>query len=282
MACDSPYYVLPYKGATEKVPVPCGRCPICKRNRVNQWAFRLQQEDKVSLSAHFVTLTYDSNHVPISDNGFLTLRKKDLQDYWKRLRKLVPDATVKYFAVGEYGSKNKRPHYHAIVFNVSDDKLFFDAWSLAGVPFGDVHVGTVTSDSIAYTLKYIDKSNFRVQHRRDDRQPEFSLMSKGLGDSYLSDQIVRYHKANPGIMAVTKLSGHKVPIPRYYRNKIFSESERKAQLPLIQLAADKAEAANRYEWSIQYSNRMTYEEYVDSQRHGRYVRFYSNQKDRSL
>lgn len=157
MACDSPFFVTP-KGRFSAVPVPCGRCPPCKQRRVNSWVFRLMQEEKRSSSAYFVTLTYDTRFVPISDNGFMTLRKKDYQDFMKRLRKLSPHVSIKYYAAGEYGSKFNRPHYHAIMFNVPDIELFAKAWSLDGIQLGAVHVGSVTGDSIAYTMKYIAKT----------------------------------------------------------------------------------------------------------------------------
>jgi len=282
MACDSPYYVLPSKGATEKIPVPCGKCPPCKARRVNQWVFRLMQEEKVSSSAHFVTLTYDTRYVPISENGFMTLRKKDFQDYMKRLRKLCPDHTLKYYVAGEYGTKNKRPHYHAIVFNCPDSQLFSDAWSLASNGFGTVHVGTVTSDSVAYTMKYIDKNNFKTMHSRDDRQPEFSLMSKGLGKSFLTAEMVAFHKSDLSRMYVSKLSGHKVPMPRYYRNKMFTETELKQQVSIIQLNAEQQEIAARLAHFRQYGERISYEQLQESERYGRYLKHYSNQTNRNL
>lgn len=274
MICDSPFYVLPNKAAVEKIPVPCGKCPTCKARRVNTWVFRLMQEAKVSASAHFVTLTYDSRFVPISENGFLTLRKQDLQDYWKRLRKLCPGVKVKYYVAGEYGSKNRRPHYHAIVFNVPDAKMFYDAWSLNGVPFGSVHVGQVSSDSVAYTMKYIDKATFQTMHSRDDRLPEFSLMSKGLGKSYLSDAVVAYHKADISRMYVTKLSGHKVPMPRYYRNKIFTEAEMRQQVGIIQSVAAASETTARRNHQLKYGDRMSFEQVQESGKYARYRRHY--------
>ena len=48
MACDSPYYTT--MANMQKVPVPCGRCPPCRKTRINQWVFRLQQEDKIAVS----------------------------------------------------------------------------------------------------------------------------------------------------------------------------------------------------------------------------------------
>jgi len=283
MACDSPYYVLPYKGAFDKVPVPCGKCPPCKLRRVNQWVFRLLQEYKRSTDAHFVTLTYDTRYVPITDNGFLTLRKKDLQDYFKRLRKLCPDAKIKYYAAGEYGSKNNRPHYHVIFFNVPDTKMFFDAWTNNGQNIGSVHVGNVSSDSIAYTCKYIDKNNFAKKHGRDDRIPEFSLMSKGLGANYMTSGVVSYHIANLGNVYVTHVGGHKTSMPRYYRKKMFNEQQLKQQMLLIQDAVEKQEIQDRAAHEAHYRGTgTTYEETQDMKRLGRYTRFYNSHNNRNL
>ena len=107
MPCDTPYSVKP-KGWLNAIDVPCGKCPNCKKRRVNEWVFRLQEEDKVSSTSYFITLTYDTVVVPISPNGFMTLKKRDLQLFWKRLRKAIGKGPkIRYYAVGEYGSKSK-------------------------------------------------------------------------------------------------------------------------------------------------------------------------------
>ena len=59
MPCDTPYSVKP-KGWLNAIDVPCGKCPNCKKRRVNEWVFRLQEEDKVSSTSYFITLTYDT------------------------------------------------------------------------------------------------------------------------------------------------------------------------------------------------------------------------------
>lgn len=159
---------------------PCGRCPECKATRVSGWSKRLMEEEKRSIAAHFVTLTYDTRSVPITTNGFMTLSKADLQKFFKRLRKLVPeDVKVKYYAVGEYGGRTSRPHYHLILFNVSDVALIQRAWSLDNRVIGQCHFGQVTGASVGYTLKYMMKEPRIPLHRNDDRLKEFSLMSKG-------------------------------------------------------------------------------------------------------
>jgi len=244
---------------------------------VNEWVFRLLEEDKVSSSAYFVTLTYDTRCVPITDNGFMTLDKSDVQKYFKRLRKLCKDVKLKYYLAGEYGSQNSRPHYHFICFNCPDIQFFSDAWCIDGVSIGGVHVGSVNTDSIAYTMKYIDKDSFGRKHSRDDRIPEFSLMSKNLGSSYLSDNVVSYHKKHIDQLFVTKLSGHKVAMPRYYRNKIFTDAEKAQQVSIVQSSLFNLAEKQRIDYNSK-GYTLDYNAFKDSQRVERYRKFYHKSK----
>jgi len=278
MICDSPIYVDSGTGGV--VPVPCGKCPPCKHRRVNDWVFRLLNEDKVSTTSHFVTLTYDTDHVPISRNGYMTLRKKDFQDYMKRLRKLCVGFTLKYYAVGEYGTTNKRPHYHAIIFNCPNPDFFYDAWHLNGIPIGSIHVGQVSGDSIAYTMKYIDKASFERKHARDDREPEFPLMSKGLGASYLTDQVISWHRSDLKNTYVHK-DGFRIALPRYYVSKIFTDQQRRYQALLAQDAANKIENEQRADYQ-RFKYEKDFETYKDERRYGRHKTFYNTQKKRDV
>lgn len=223
--CMTPFGVR-HKHKNETIPVPCGRCPACRARRASAWSFRLMQEDKVSISSFFITLTYDTSVVPISKSGYMDLRKRDLQLFFKRLRKahtLEPrDRPIRYYAVGEYGGKTNRPHYHVILFN-SRVELIQPAWQN-----GHVHYGQVTGASVGYTLKYISKPGRIPMHRNDDRTPEFSLMSKGLGANYLTDAMVKWHKADlDERMYCVIEDGKKITLPRYYKDKIYTEHERK-------------------------------------------------------
>lgn len=201
--------------------VPCGKCPECVKRRTSGWSFRLMQEEKVSQSAHFITLTYDTKRVPLTGNGFMSINKRDVQLFFKRLRKLNP-AKIKYYVVGEYGGKTNRPHYHAILFNV-DITTIQPAWQN-----GSVHYGTVSGASIGYTLKYMSKRGRIPMHRNDDRVPEFGLMSKGLGASYLTPAMVNWHKVVLDCRMYCNIEGNKkISMPRYYKDKIYDEQERK-------------------------------------------------------
>jgi len=224
MSCLTPYMVK-QKMSNEKIPVPCGKCPECVKRRTSAWSFRLMEEDKVAETSHFITLTYDTLKVPITHAGYMTLIKRDLQLFFKRLRKAHEHRgmkPIKYYAVGEYGGKTFRPHYHIILFN-ADITLIQPAWDN-----GHVHYGSVSGASVGYTMKYIAKKGRIPMHRNDDRLPEFGLMSKGLGQSYLTPAMMHWHKKDlDNRMYCNLKDGRKISMPRYYKDKIYTEEQRK-------------------------------------------------------
>lgn len=158
----------------------------------------------------------------------MSLRKKDLQDFFKRLRKSTKVKSIKYYAVGEYGSDTMRPHYHAIIFDAHPDDILA-AWQYVdgtSVVRGHCHFDQVNNNTIAYTAKYMAKSGKIPLFARDDRIPEFSLMSKRLGANYLTPEIVKYHKESFRSY-LTMEGGATHAMPRYYRDQIFTEEDRK-------------------------------------------------------
>jgi len=235
MACDAPVFIKlahpRYSGNQPiySVNVACGKCQPCIKRRINQWAFRMIQEDKRSTSSYFITLTYDTDHVPMTALGNLTLRKKDLQDFFKRLRyyhdkdgtylkeikkkKKIRRKPIKYYACGEYGGLFGRPHYHAIIYNAFPD-CFSKAWTFGNIKFREADV-----PSMFYTVKYIEKKESDQWHYDEEVIPEFSLRSKGLGSNYVTDESLKHHTANLDNNYVLS-ENFKIALPRYY-NKIF-------------------------------------------------------------
>jgi hypothetical protein len=211
---------------TGYMPFPCGKCPACVRRRVSGWAFRLNKQSEQSNSAHFVTLTYNDEHIKKTKNGFETLVKKDVQDFFKRLRKLT-NQKITYYAVGEYGDTGERPHYHIILFN-ANPKIVENAWKLNDITLGNVHFGDVGDASVGYTLKYISKDKKIPQFNGDDRQKEFALMSKGLGAGYLTENMVKWHtKGNIENKVYLPLKdGKKAAMPRYYKDKLYDKGQK--------------------------------------------------------
>lgn len=240
MPCDSPLtvqlkrpFVNPDLYVQDWVPVPCGKCGVCRKNKVDEWSFRLRQQMKVAHSAHFVTLTYDPNFVPMTKNGFMTLARDDITKYFKRLRKWMSDDKVdmpafKFYLVGEYGETFSRPHYHGIFFNATIDHIQ-EAWCYINkdIPRSEVtqllgitHFGNVTSDSIAYCVKYLDKGRQVPKHARDDRVKEFSRMSRGLGQNYLTPEMIAWHRADPSRNYAWN-GKYKIALPKFYRDQIY-------------------------------------------------------------
>lgn len=221
--CLAPFYKRSESG--EWMSLPCSSCPNCKKRRASSWSFRLMKEGEVSKTALFVTLTYDTRFVPITRNGYMSLDKKDLQKFMKRLRKRSTEK-LKYYAVGEYGSKTMRPHYHLIIFN-ADILEIERSWALDEKKIGEIYVGKVSDASIGYTLKYISKDGKIPTHKNDDRQKEFSLMSKGLGKNYLTDNMKNWHYDSLTERCYVPLKDNKkIAMPRYYKDKIYNSIQK--------------------------------------------------------
>lgn len=276
MVCHNPY-IKQHKG--EILTLQCGKCPKCKIRRVNQWIFRIMQEQKNSTSAYFVTLTYKNKFLPRTQRKLGTLKKSDLQNFIKRLREYEKEdgnpSIIKYFAAGEYGTETKRPHYHAILLNVNNKENIGKSWTKKKQQIGNIDIGTVTQSSIAYTIKYIDKECKIGYARNDQREKTFQLMSKGLGEKYLTEQQIEYHRNNPKKNYVQDHLGNIVGMPRYYAKKIWNtdelaEQRRKIIVPHLEELYEirKLKFENRYKFS--------YEEHLNLQKSAEKTKFVKN------
>lgn len=222
MQCLTPFSLKERDKITgDIITVPCGKCPNCVKSKGSAWSFRLMQEEKRAMSSHFITLTYDTKFLPYSKSGLMTLAKRDVQLFVKRLRKSLgtwEEFPLKYYAVGEYGTKKIRPHYHFIMFN-ADINSIEQAWML-----GQIHYGEVTGASIGYCLKYLMKKGQVPSGPNDDREPEFAVMSKGIGSNYLSKEMVEWHLRDlDNRMYVNIEGGKKASMSRYYKERLFHD-----------------------------------------------------------
>lgn len=208
------------KNETNIHTVPCGKCYDCYQRRISQWSFRLMQEEKKSSSAFFITLTYEKQHLPKTQTNQATLDKRDIQLFMKQLRKKNREK-LKYFVCGEYGSNYERPHYHMILFNAKE-KTIQPTWQK-----GQIHIGKVSAASVGYTLKYMQKQGKIPKHFKDDRKKEFQLMSKGLGLSYITKNISKWHLNDLENRLYLNIEDNKkIAMPRYYKDKIYTKEQR--------------------------------------------------------
>lgn len=231
MECIAPKLIWPHRSEEwlEKyeerpVSVPCGKCLACLTRKRNEWTFRLEIEHRYSAGALFVTLTYDQKHNPYG------LQKRDCQLFLKRLRKKVGRG-VRYYLVGEYGSKFGRPHYHVLLFGCTDKQAIKSSWcDRNGDPIGLVHFGNVTQASVAYCTKYViqkaDETTV-VDGRGTEIQKPFTLMSRGygIGGRYLTDEMVQWHREDDRNYILR--DGRQLGLPAFYRRKIwYTEADR--------------------------------------------------------
>lgn len=268
------------EGKHERHSVPCGKCEFCLSRRASQWRFRLWQEQKVSDSAYFITLTYNDRMIPRSEEGIPQLDKTDIQKFFKRVRKhqwyyirKITGMTngeirkkvkpIRYYACGEYGSKTMRPHYHFIVFNIIKEIVnkIPELWTTQDqwvdlstgeiidqkLQMGHVHIGTCNAKTIAYTTKYMLKGSVAP----NGCNPPFQIMSKGLGKAYLTKDMIRYHLSNKSL-TVRNANGSYQQMPRYYQDmivdgkkyegvKLFSDLFKKQNAKKITQEIDKLE-----------------------------------------
>lgn len=198
------------------------------------WTVRLQMEQKYSKSGYFITLTYNNEYLPKTEDGLMNLRVDDFQRFIKRLRKKVDDKLV-YYAVGEYGEKSYRPHYHAIMYNLPNKtenayKLVSRAWTekRGKESIGIVHIGKVNIQSIQYVTGYVLKR----EHFKEGTLKPFTLTSKGIGIKYV-DIYKNWHKEDITRMYVPLRDGKRSPLPRYWKEKIYNEMEKDAQIDYL-------------------------------------------------
>lgn len=182
----------------------------------------------------YVTLTYAEEALPkCKDGSTPTLDPEEIQRFLKRLRKAyetnqlnamyqaskesgdftneVETKALRFYVVGEYGEKDGRPHYHAILFNfppcvrgrtlrLPTDRTKRPAWreccsacQLVGAAWGngDVDIGTVERGSAEYVCQYVTKkmTAFDDVRLRGGQHPEFARMSlrPGIGKPSLHE-----------------------------------------------------------------------------------------------
>lgn len=243
--------------------VPCGQCNFCLANKRQDWSFRLNQELKKSENAHFLTFTYNDSSLPVTSyHEQPTLCKSHVQLLKKRLRqgnlKYAP-WPIRYFTVGEYGTETDRPHYHSIVFNLHSEVVnrLHDYWK-----FGNSFVGTVTPASIGYVTKYV------INRHKDNpgREPPFSLMSRrpGIGSAYL-DTHTDWHRDS--MRNYTMVNGKVSRLPRFYKDKMFSDVERAALAEESLELAEFAYVDDLKRYSRFYRDPSLYYDDVNNLRH---------------
>ena len=215
--------LLPYP-PTQYQLVPCGKCELCLSKKRQQWWFRLWNELRQSTSSYFITLTYNDNHLPKDGR----VNKKHVDDFLKIFRKGIEPFKVRYFLVSEYGEDFGRPHYHMLLFNFPDGfnirEYLKKTWTFCDPYIFDYPdtVGTVTAKSINYVCKYCLSTINSDDH--DTKTFMSASRRPGIGLNYLTPAMVKYLKNRCDGRGF--VNGRFYPLPRYYRDKVYDDSEK--------------------------------------------------------
>ena len=188
--------------------LPCGKCLACRIRRRSVWTIRLLHENAVHDHSRFITLTYRDEALPRrggDPRGILV--KSDLQNFFKRFRKVKHGKKIKFYACGEYGELG-RPHYHAILFGDAPTEVELrESWGM-----GHAQSDMVSGKSIAYVAGYVSKKlGLRDYDTADSRPAPFQLSSQGLGLKWAQENVYEILMDAAIIRGATKL-----PIPRSY------------------------------------------------------------------
>jgi hypothetical protein len=210
------------------VPIGCGNCMECRNAKKREWQVRLHEEIRYDNTGQFVTLSFsDEELVKLEklfpkkygydlDNAVATKATRRFLERWRKKYK----KSVKHWLVTELGQTNtERIHLHGILWTTEDKETISNIWKYGNVWIGDY----VNEKTINYIVKYVNKI--------DPKHKEYKskiLPSPGLGKNYLNridsnNNKFRGKKTNE--MYRTR-NGTKIPLPIYYRNKIYTEEER--------------------------------------------------------
>ena len=166
------------------VPVGCGRCLECTKQKANNWRVRLHEEIRHNNNYTFVTLTFSdmsliylrSKLKELSyniDNDIATKGVRYFLELWRKNNR----TSLRHWLIAELGQNStERIHLHGII-DSRDIEQIKNTWK-----WGEVHTGTfVNEKTINYIIKYVTK----VDSKHKNFVPKI-LCSKGLGSSYLN------------------------------------------------------------------------------------------------
>lgn len=247
MKCSSPYVIHGQAHA-------CTRCLACRINRRRLWAHRIKLEACNHTHKSFLTLTYSDEKLPKlpSGNGW-TLRPQDLQGFLKRLRRRIEPLKLRYFAVGEYGEKEGKPHYHLATFGGSScsygrsrySKIYDTCCDWCELcrscwGFGHIFNGELNDITAGYVCGYVVKKMTAMDDVRllSGQHPEFARMSlrPGIGADLMDDvaSALMFNEFDgedvPGVLR----HGMKMqPLGRYLRQRLRQRIGRDKSVPAV-------------------------------------------------
>lgn len=227
------------------VPIGCQFCLECRKQRARSWQARLLEDIKHHENGKFVTLTFSNEKIAEMINNPKGLKLyeglKDLKGYdldaaiaragvrgflerWRKHHK----KSVRHWLVTELGHRGtENIHLHGIIWTDETFHEIEERWANGFVWTGDYkngkRVNYVNESTVNYIIKYVTKPD--MQHLNFKSEV---LASPGIGAKYIATTSAKRNRYNGEQTneAYRTRTGHKISMPIYWRNKIYSEQDR--------------------------------------------------------
>lgn len=235
------------------VPVKCNKCMECRKQIARQWQVRLLEEIRHNKNGKFITLTFSDKSIAKlceyekkftdletgrkfkekigategyeRDNQIATVGVRLFLERWRKQYK----KSLRHWLITEIGHNGtENIHLHGIIWTDVDLSEVERIWQYGYVWKGKekqngVIENYVNENTVGYITKYVTK----VDEKHKTYQG-IVLTSAGIGSGYLTrtDSITnKYTGSNTKEFYRTR-TGHKINLPIYWRNKIYTEEER--------------------------------------------------------
>lgn len=218
------------------VPIGCGKCMECMKQKKNEWRVRLLEEIKNNNKiAHFVTLTYSNEEYSKFFNEHMSDTKlqgydlyneiatKSVRYFLERWRKDT-GKSVKHWLITELGHVGtENIHLHGIIWTNKSPEYIKNKWKY-GYIWDSVESGGYVND---ITVNYITKYCTKIDLDHKEYKPKI-LTSKGIGSNYTKTNRFKKHKFKQGHTKDFYITpqGNKIQNPIYYRNKLYSDNQK--------------------------------------------------------
>lgn len=228
------------------VPVKCGHCIECRKQKQREWVIRLSEEIR-NHTMKFVTLTINEEYMAklkTSDESPNDIATRALRLFLERVRKETKKS-IRHWCVTELGDDKGRIHLHG--FFECRAETIAKHWK-----YGFIFVGRwVNEQSIFYMTKYMLKECPYDKHFVGK-----VLCSKGIGSGYTRRLDAKRNRYQPNKTKETYRlrDGREMALPQYYRMKLYSEEERdklwieKQERGYRYIMGEKISTENEEEW----------------------------------
>lgn len=211
------------------VPVGCGRCFECRRQKRREWQVRLTEDIKVNNKCLFVTLSFSEEALDeleklikwdksyyIRSNQIATVAVRRFLERWRKKFK----KSVRHWLVTELGQNNtERVHLHGLLWTEESKEMIEERWG-----YGNIWIGKYVNErTVNYIVKYLSKSD--GIHK--NYVPKM-FVSKGIGSNYIDSVNAKRNKFKDNETNETYVNrkGFRFGLPVYYRNKLYNDDER--------------------------------------------------------